>query len=362
MAEQCNENAIATHTSTAKWWPDVHASSICSWTTGANYATNPPNPSSNCSGGEEDVSMSNSFTTNASNNSGLSMESSRRLVEKASVNDPYGEAVSDNHHLWNQVLLSETTGELQHISTRMYEPACDYLKKIDSSSAWEFSSPTNPEISPQFNPQYNAQFAPIKNEHVESDIEHEGLFRRGLNTNDIGYQGGVSDMVSADNNKYCNNYNGTADIECANGMGFVDLVAFGSYLNKAPSESQMSYKSIMNAINLPDRRDPVMHNSYQPVKLRGGTLNNKVNGRGNGVANEGKRKKSEDQSGSTLKKTKLDHTSTVSSTNKIQVPKAKLGDKITVLQQIVSPFGKIQLLCYGKPSVILGVSRSKCSC
>lgn len=110
MAEQCNENSIATPTSTAKWWPNVHASSICTWTGGANYASNPPcnnpqNLNSNCSAGDEDVSMSNSFTTNASNNSGLSMESSRRLVEKASTNDPYGEAVSDNHHLWNQVLL-----------------------------------------------------------------------------------------------------------------------------------------------------------------------------------------------------------------------------------------------------------------
>lgn len=115
----------------------------------------------------------------------------------------------------------------------------------------------------------------------------------------------------------------------------------------------------------------------QPVKSRGSTLN-KVIGRGNGVANEGKRKKSEDQSGSLLKKTKLDQTSTVSSTKvyihpssclqvnvksassmyriflilishffylykfiKVQHPKAKLGDKITALQQIVSPFGKV---------------------
>lgn len=106
MAEQCNQNS----STTAKWWPDVQASSLCSWTGGANYASNnlcnnSQTPNSNCSNGEEDVSISTSFTTNASNNSGLSMESSRRLVEKASTNDPYGEAVSDNHHLWNQVLL-----------------------------------------------------------------------------------------------------------------------------------------------------------------------------------------------------------------------------------------------------------------
>lgn len=101
MAQQCNKNSSATSSSAAKWWADVHASSICSWTgSGANYASNTPcnnaqKHNSNCSNGEED----------ASNISGISMESSRQLVEKASANDPYGEAVSDNHHLWNQVLL-----------------------------------------------------------------------------------------------------------------------------------------------------------------------------------------------------------------------------------------------------------------
>ncbi|KAI3796260.1 hypothetical protein L1987_38927 [Smallanthus sonchifolius] len=271
MAEQCNKNSIATSSSAAKWWQDVHASSICSWTGDASYASNPPcnnshKRSSNCSNGE-DVSITTSFTTNASNNSGLSMESSRQLVEKTSANDPYGEAVSDNHHLWNQVLLDVgTTGELQNIPTRMFEPACNYLKKIESGL--EFSSPANI-------------------------------------------------------NQFQKNFNGFKD---------------GSCLNKPSSESNMSNKCMLNTMNLPDRRKPdQLLNSYQPVRPRGSTLT-KISGRGNGVINEGKKRKSEDQSGSLLKKTKLE-TSTVSST-KVQIPKAKLGDKITALQQIVSPFGK----------------------
>ncbi|KAJ9563599.1 hypothetical protein OSB04_008759 [Centaurea solstitialis] len=283
MAEQCNQNSIATSSAAAKWWPDVHTSSLCSWTGGneADYGSNNPPPcnnnpqnhNSNCSNnGDEDVSMSTSFTTNASNNSGLSMESSRQLVEKPSTNDPYGEAVSDNHHLWNQVLLGVgATGELQNMSTRMFEPACDYLKKIDSG--WEFSSPTNlnhfeknfngfndgmyqsknpasvgswsiappdVEISPQFD-QYNAQFTAIKNEHTESDIDREGLFRRGLSGQAIEYQVGINDMVVGDNSKYY--YGGMPDLECANGRGFLDLVAFGGCLNKPPSESNMSNKN-----------------------------------------------------------------------------------------------------------------------
>nr|XP_043626944.1 uncharacterized protein LOC122598413 [Erigeron canadensis] len=359
MAEQCNENSIATHSSAAKWWPDVHATSICSWTGDANYSSNPTcnnphqNPNSNCSGGEEDVSISTSFTTNASNNSGISMESSRHLVEKASTNDPYGEAVSDNHHLWNQVFLGIGSTGLQNISTQMFEPACDYLKKIDSG--WEFSSPTNlnqfqknytefndglyqsknpsdVQLSPQFN-QYGGPFTAIKNEHTDCDIERQGsLFRRGLSSH------AVDQYQAGNNNK--DYFNGVSDMGCNNGRGLFDLVAFGSSLNKSPSESNVSNKpmALMNTMNLPDRRKPGIQNSnYQPIRPRGSTPA-KINGRGNGVVNEGKRKKSEDQSGSFIKKIKLE-TSTVSST-KNQLPKAKLGDKITALQQIVSPFGK----------------------
>ncbi|KAI3744232.1 hypothetical protein L1987_57310 [Smallanthus sonchifolius] len=373
MAEQCNKNSISTSSSVAKWWPDVHASSICSWTGDASYASNPPSNNShklnsNCSNGEEDVSITTSFTTNASNNSGLSMESSRQLVEKTSANDPYGEAVSNNHHLWNQVLLDVgTTGELQNIPTRMFEPACDYLKKIESG--WEFSSPANinqfqknfngfkdgmyqskipstvhswsiatpeDEISPQLD-QYIGQFTTIKNEHPDGDdIQCEGLFRKRLSSHALDYEAGIPQMGFGDNNKYY--YNGMSDMVCANGRGFVDLVAFGSCLNKPSSESNMSNKSMLNTMNLPYRRKPdQLLNSYQPVRPRGSTLT-KISGRGNGVINEGKKKKSEDQSGSLLKKAKLE-TSTVSST-KVQIPKAKLGDKITALQQIVSPFGK----------------------
>ncbi|PWA42285.1 Myc-type, basic helix-loop-helix (bHLH) domain-containing protein [Artemisia annua] len=374
MAEQCNQNS----SSTAKWWPDVHASSLCSWTGGANYASNnlcnnSQTPNSNCSNGEEDVSISTSFTTNASNNSGLSMESSRRLVEKASTNDPYGEAVSDNHHLWNQVLLGVgTTGELQNTSSQMFEPACDYLKKIDNG--WDFLSSTHPNqfqknfngvnnglyqnkisqdvvISPQPD-QYNGQFTAIKSERMESDVHREGIFRRGLSCHASEYQAGTNDVVLEDSNKYYDN-GMSSDMECTNGRAFLDLVGYGSFLNKPvlDLESNVFNKPMMSTMNLPDRMKQGIHNSFQPIRPRGNTPT-KSNERGNGIANEGKRKKSEDQSGS-LKKPKLE-TSTVSST-KAQLPKAKLGEKITALQQIVSPFGKTdtasvlgEAICYIK--------------
>nr|GMD69993.1 transcription factor bHLH111 [Ipomoea batatas] len=61
-------------------------------------------------------------------------------------------------------------------------------------------------------------------------------------------------------------------------------------------------------------------------------------GRGQGiVGNEGRKKKTEDNTEKmNLKRPKNDN----NPASKMQVPKVKLADKITALQQIVSPFGK----------------------
>ncbi|CAL5082896.1 unnamed protein product [Urochloa decumbens] len=66
-------------------------------------------------------------------------------------------------------------------------------------------------------------------------------------------------------------------------------------------------------------------------------------GGGSKGSSEGKKKRSEEQQGSdgNTKKSKSEASSPTSSLNKAsQVTKVKLGDKITALQQIVSPFGK----------------------
>ncbi|KAJ9709632.1 hypothetical protein PVL29_001225 [Vitis rotundifolia] len=65
------------------------------------------------------------------------------------------------------------------------------------------------------------------------------------------------------------------------------------------------------------------------------------NARGQGISNEGKKKRSDQDTSeaqTVLKKPKQE-SSTVSSV-KMQAPKVKLGERITALQQIVSPFGK----------------------
>ncbi|KAL5211893.1 hypothetical protein ABZP36_022740 [Zizania latifolia] len=59
---------------------------------------------------------------------------------------------------------------------------------------------------------------------------------------------------------------------------------------------------------------------------------------GSGAATDRKKRKSEERQESTVKKSKQD--ASKASPPKHQVPKVKVGEKITALQQIVSPFGK----------------------
>ncbi|CAK9177388.1 unnamed protein product [Ilex paraguariensis] len=413
MAEECTESSVAASSSTLNWWPDLHTSS--SWST----TTNPwhtPNPHSN-SPGEEDVSMSTSFT-NASNHSGLSVESSRRLVECSSTNELIGETAPDNH-LWSQVFLSVgSSGELpngqdvgenlldslpsKNISSSMFEPACDYLKKIENS--WEFTSstsynnlekhfhgyndtlidserlnrlsnlvsnwsiaPPDPQVTQQFDPracsnslssninQYSQpNFCSIKqpansirsffrqghdlkveDDHREIDATR-ALCRRSFNSNGIRYQMGNNNSIVGENGKY---YFGGLDVPCTNTRNFSDAVSFNSCLSKPLVDINAS-KPLLKTMNISDSKRQGIQSScpkFQPTISTSSTLT-RSSGRGQGVTSEGKKKRSEENSDTVLKKSKLE--GSTASSAKLQVPKVKLTEKITSLQQIVSPFGK----------------------
>uniref|UniRef100_A0A5B7BDD8 BHLH domain-containing protein n=1 Tax=Davidia involucrata TaxID=16924 RepID=A0A5B7BDD8_DAVIN len=379
MAEECSESSVATSSSIPNWWPDLHASSLSSWSANTTNQWQPLNPNSNSSC-EEDVSISTTSFTNASNHSGLSVDSSRRLFESASTNELIGETASVNHHLWNHVLLSaRSSGQLNNsqdvgekLPTGMFEPAFDYLKKMDNS--WEFTNsasfnnfekhsngfneslieserpkkqsnlvsnwsiaPPDPEVnislSSTLMDQYysrsdlyhvkqmvsdsiNSNFGSflccdhdLKVENDYHEIEGpEALFRRSFNGNGIGYQMSLNNSLVGDNSKY---YYGIPDMPCNN--------------------------PTTKSLNLSDCKKQLLPTSAPTTIATGHTLT-RSSGRRQGITNEGKKKRTEVNSETVLKKPKHEN-STVSST-KTQVPKVKLGDKITALQQIVSPFGK----------------------
>ncbi|OIV89565.1 hypothetical protein TanjilG_19242 [Lupinus angustifolius] len=361
MAEECAGNSVATSTSTPLNWWYLQANSVPSWNNTNNTWNNQTNPNSSSSC-EEDISVSTSFT-NASHHSTNTVESSRRFVEPPapSSNEFMGEHGSDNQ-LWSHVLLgvgsnnSQEIGEnfLDALSSKsmgstMFEPACDYLKKLDTNwdhhyngstsfntfekhlngysnamiennnerltklsnlvSTWSIAPP-DPEVN-------NRHFVPQRtNMSLNSTMDHyaqsdpnchikqpsSGVFPNfyGHNMMRVKQQYHASEVPgdvfgkSSNTNGYQNGFNSLSPISCQ--RNFSDLISFNN-------------------------------------KIR----NNGGKGEGTAVR-EVKKKRCEESSETMLKKPKQD-TSTASST-KVQAPKDKLADKITALQQIVSPFGK----------------------
>ncbi|GLT96745.1 hypothetical protein SLE2022_143480 [Rubroshorea leprosula] len=141
MAEECTASSSPSPPPT--WWDPHSLTSWTSITTGSPW--HQQNPSSNSTGEEDVLSISNSLT-NVSNHSALTAESAAQLVKLASSTDFMGEH-APNSHLWSGILQSaENNGDLKALScwstissSEIFEPAaCDYLHKIDSNN-WKFN-------------------------------------------------------------------------------------------------------------------------------------------------------------------------------------------------------------------------------
>ncbi|KAG5240583.1 hypothetical protein OIU78_007122 [Salix suchowensis] len=400
MAEECTDTSVAISSSTPpNWWDLHHATSLSSWT----HYTSPwqqSNPSSNSSC-EEDLSMSTSFT-NASNHSGLTVESARQLVEPSSSTELIGEHASDSQ-LWSHILLgvgsndemenSQDVGEnlldalssktTSTMSSGIFGPACDYSKKLMDSN-WELTNPKpfnsfekqlngcsessigsgrpnklvshlsiappNPEAHRQlfdplpcntysFQHQTYSNSTPclvgesrnsgfqscysrdpkVENEHRERST---APFRRSFNSNGAGYHIGINSSVVGDNSsKY--NY-GMHDATSRSARNFSDVLTFSNRFSKPLVDIQVP-KPRLKPINLSDCR-------------KQGIQTSSPNGKGHGTTNEEKKKRFEETSETAVKKAK--HESSSVSSVKMQAPKVKLSERVTALQQIVSPFGR----------------------
>ncbi|KAM5566538.1 hypothetical protein ABKV19_014943 [Rosa sericea] len=432
-ADQCRldntGNCVAISSSTQpNWWDHDHlhaaaaaaaagshlSASSWPWHQQQHRQQQQPNPNSNSSC-DEDVSMSSTSFTNASNHSSLSVDSSRRLVDQrsASPNDDLnniGEQVSDNQ-IWSQVLLSVGNNDLSSSmthdvgenfldalssknlsNTAMYEPACDYLKKLDNASSnWEFTNsssaaatmhasnlnnferqiningsfssenlsnlvstwsiaPPEPQVanSPFFNlPQVSCYGANNNLMKVESATQLAGANLHGRpfssdNGSNIDYQIGLNNTMATDNSYYGSG-NGLVMPDSYSSSNsarnFTDVISFNSRLGKPlmdhshHAQKPSNFKSLINLSDNTSKKQGLQTSS--PTRM---------SGRGQGTANEsaGKKKRTDESSTSSeivLKKPKQE-TSAVNSSSSVKAPKVKVADKITALQQIVSPFGK----------------------
>ncbi|KAK1305080.1 hypothetical protein QJS10_CPB11g02240 [Acorus calamus] len=355
------EASMTTNTSTSNWW-ELHARSHLPYM----HPWHPQNPNSNNSSCDEDISISTTSFTNASNHSGLSVDSST-------------EPVMENH-LWSQVLLSVGSGGdlasghgekfLESLSSKglsgdIFEPACNnYLKKLDNN--WEFTqsaslqslekhlngdtstgsfveherlttnlsdlvsnwsiAPPEPQTTPS-TCQVSVNSPMFRHEIKEEESQHQVVKPFGSYSN--GYQMGLNNVneVRSYNNKCYPS--GMSDAPWSNNMrSFSDLISFNGCLNKLPVEARAS-KPCSKGLASPT------------IKKQGHDASSSTRGtvRGTGLTSEGKKKRSEDNSEALVKKSK--HENSAVSSPKTPPPKVKLADKITVLQQIVSPFGKL---------------------
>ncbi|CAL0299723.1 unnamed protein product [Lupinus luteus] len=275
------------------------------------------------------------------------------------------------------------------MTNTMFEPACDYLKKLDTNwdhysgstsfntmekhlngysdamiennerltklsnlvSTWSIAPP-DPEVSSHFVAQttnmslnssmdYYTQSDPnchfkqpsgvfpcfdqdmkAKEEYHTSEVAG-AVFGKSYNPN--GYQNGFNGLHSLGENRKL--YHGLPNLSSCP-RNFSDLISFNNRVGR-PDVGIHAQKPSTKYSNLYESKKQGLQTSSQ-IRIN--------NGKGEGTAHEVKKKRSEESSEAILKKPKQD-TSTASST-KVQVPKVKLADKITALQQIVSPFGK----------------------
>ncbi|XP_071724301.1 transcription factor bHLH111-like [Rutidosis leptorrhynchoides] len=389
MAEECTDQSSVATSTPINWWDLHHASSnnFSSW-----HHHHKQNPNSNNSSCEEDVSISTASFTNASNHSGLTMGGVIRSTVGNSVE------LNNSHDSGHNNLLDALSSK----SGIFDQPACDYLKKMDNSN-WEFTSsfnnfekhnlngfntdhdhhhqqnllipngidrlsklvnnwsiaPPDQEINQLFDPkpfnisldcsvgrhdQYLSQpgastlcqmqqkqiLDPLMGRNsaglfhdlkMESDHHQEiersrNLIQRSFDALDE-YQVGLNSPMVGDNTKLLH---GMPYSPCT--RKFNDVLNFTSRFTKPLLDINVS-KPCLKPLSLSDCKKQAS--------------STRINGRGQGSSNEGKKKRSEEASETTATKKAKQENSTASS---VKAPKVKLTDRITTLQQIVSPFGK----------------------
>ncbi|RDX65597.1 Transcription factor bHLH111 [Mucuna pruriens] len=322
--------------------------------------------------------------------------SNELMGEHASDNQLWSHVLSgvgSNGELHNSQEIGENFLDAlssKSMTSTMFQPVCDYLKKLDTS--WEYSGPTSlssfekhlngfseamiennerltklsnlvstwsiappdPEVSSHFDPQTNNMCLSSSMEHLpqsdhfkqpfgdstpcslggasrnsgvfpcyDHDMKVKQEYHASESLNSNGYQNGFNNLPVGDS---CKLYQGMPNFSsCTRNIS--DVISFNSRLGR-PVVGIHAQKPSMKYLNV---SEPKKQGLQTPSPIR-----TNVNGKGEGTTREVKKKRSEESSDAMLKKPKQE-ASTASSS---KAPKVKLGDKITALQQIVSPFGK----------------------
>ncbi|KAG6600795.1 Transcription factor basic helix-loop-helix 111, partial [Cucurbita argyrosperma subsp. sororia] len=321
MADDCTDTSVATSSTPPNWW-DTH-----------NHHHHHYN-SNSC---DDDVSISTSSFTNASNHSALTLDSSSAAAAAAHLLPHH----ASDHHLWTQVLLNIGNG-VEDIQPNFLEPiACsDYLKKMDTNTNWDDTFQTFNNNNGLLTTLENERLLKLSNlvntwsialpspdAHLRHLIDQEPHPLRPTTLLDP--DAALDPCASAFFRRSLHNPMPAKpfyDNHTATTRNYGDYISFNPRFAKPLLGVNPSIKSL----NLSAQSKKQIQQISSPTR---------GSGRGSGVLNEGKKKRSEESSETVTKKAKQDNSTTPAST-KIQQPKVKIGDRITTLQQIVSPFGK----------------------
>ncbi|CAH2034657.1 unnamed protein product [Thlaspi arvense] len=336
-------------TPSSSWWEDVqhhhndHANSISSTSFYHKNSTNNSNANASCEGDNLSISTVNAanrfdLTAQSSNHHSLSapnqhVSSSDELLRDhvaSSHNQLWSLAFSPGRSLGAQMMShnhqhhhitssrnSSTTSELP------FEPACDNGNgngwiyetnqvRYDQNSEQRLSKLTDLvgkhwSLAPPNNPDMNHNL----HHHFDQTNEDVSMYRQALevkNEEDLCYNNGLSSGVSLFHDA----------IESS--RSFLDI-----RLSRPLTDINPSFKPCFKAVNVPEFNKK----EHQTASLATVRL---------GTTNAGKKKRSDEVSDEVSKKAKCGGGSALSPEK--ELPKAKLRDKITTLQQIVSPFGK----------------------
>ncbi|GMJ13369.1 PERICYCLE FACTOR TYPE-A 1 [Hibiscus trionum] len=311
MAEECTATSPPLHA----WW-DLLPSWAMNPSSCHHHHQNHNSHSSNCD--QDDVlSISTSFT-NASNHSVLTSvddssgsggHGTRQLAEQPTVDPhPSNELISGEHqhgsdnHLWSHVLLSnigsngaDVVGEnlLEAISSKSNSPVAGIF---EPAAFCGMATAKNPVLLSCYGNNGNGN-------HL-----HNSLINNSISMKADDFQESMSHSPCTSNITY--------------GRQSKPLIHI-----HAPSKPRFRH------LNLSDCKK-------QGLQAANSLQTRTSNGRTQGIANKGKKKRGGETSGTTKVLKKPEHENSAASSVKMHAPKVKIGDKITALQQIVSPFGK----------------------
>nr|XP_004228559.1 putative uncharacterized protein DDB_G0282499 [Solanum lycopersicum] len=323
------------------WWSQVDNNTIFHpISTNSSLSSCNTNRSSSC---EEDViSISNNNNNNGNsvtnNNNNNNLHQYQFLLGVDEINNSSlisGENIAanshdHNQHIWSQLLLSNSTtsGSSGSINTK------NLLENNMEMSLLDHGSTTTLITSKSCFDQNQ-----LANNHDDDDDytfhPYSNLLGRPLNyyTNNNNNNNDMDSMFPMRSDQIAHHE------EVDNSRNLASI-CFGDYLNNKPL---VDFKPSLKTLNLGQHKKNGLQQPYiskSRVTLSTCNTLKRSNGRSQEYNNpiDGKKRKLEDNLETNSKRLKNEN-SDVTST-KTQIPKVKLADKVTALQQIVSPFGK----------------------